>query len=258
MKNLKITLIELAATLNGKLNGPIADDLYSHLTLPSRATDLLEALAKKKGYSDVVTINTKFNETPGQLTIAQRQRLISSDVVAISAITRTIDISYQLADEIKRTSPRTWVIVGGPHVSALPEEALNHTDIVAMREGDHTFTELLNVISENIINPDLNSVDGIAFRDKHGHTTMTKPRPFLTCEELSSLPFPVYSKDGLKKITHTVINLSRGCPFDCAYCAVVENFGRKFRYIDIDTSIDLINHTTNQLRKPIFFGDDNF
>ncbi|MBI2092098.1 MAG: radical SAM protein, partial [Deltaproteobacteria bacterium] len=76
--------------------------------------------------------------------------------------------------------------------------------------------------------------------------------------ELSALPSPIYQKEVLKGITHTVINTSRGCPYACEYCAVIENFGRNFRFINIERTVELIEQTLAQSRKTIFFGDDNF
>jgi radical SAM superfamily enzyme YgiQ (UPF0313 family) len=258
MKDLKITLVELAATEDGKLEGPVAKDIYSHLSLPSRAIDLLQALSIKHGYRDVVTINTKYSKPSGFFTPAQWERLKSSDVVGISSITRTADQSYQLSQRIKMMNPLCWVIIGGPHTSALPDEGLEYADIIVHKEGDYTFVDIMDRIYENKLEPDLNSVRGISFKDNKGNLLHTPARPFLTSEELNKLPFPVYPMDVLKKLTHVVINLSRGCPFDCEYCAVVENFGRKFRYLDIDTSIALIEHTLKQANKRIFFGDDHF
>jgi hypothetical protein len=49
MKNLKTTLIELPATLNGQLNGIPSKDVYSLVKLPSRAIDLLTAILKEAG-----------------------------------------------------------------------------------------------------------------------------------------------------------------------------------------------------------------
>ena len=104
----------------------------------------------------------------------------------------------------------------------------------------------------------LNNIPGIVYKDATGNVLRTAKRPFLTNNELSALPFPVYSSETLKGITHTVINTSRGCPYGCEYCAVIENFGRNFRFISVDRTIELIKHTLAQTRKTIFFGDDNF
>lgn len=254
-RNLKITLIELPATVNGKLYENVSDDVYSFVRLPSRATDLLKAIAIKAGYNDVEAINPRYNKAEGKLTHEQLTRIVTSDVVGISVITRTASQSFVLADYVKRMNPNAKVLLGGPHVSALPEEAIEHADVIIANEGDHTFIDVLNHLSDSA---DLSAVAGIIYKNKNGEVVRTSKRAFLTNEELTALPFPIYSKEVLDGVSHLVINTSRGCPYACEYCAVIENFGREYRFMDVDRTVELIEHTLAQGRKKIFFGDDNF
>ncbi|PIR16954.1 MAG: hypothetical protein COV46_06175 [Deltaproteobacteria bacterium CG11_big_fil_rev_8_21_14_0_20_49_13] len=278
MKQLKITLIELPATTNGTLHGGLSDDVYSFVKLPSRATDLLAAIAKKAGYMDVEAINPVFNKVSGLFTHVQLKRTVTSDVLGISTITRTAGQSYELARYVRKINPSVRIIMGGPHASALPEDALQYADIVILNEGDHTFVDLLEhetslrgrraeaISCGGSLRPStssglamtLNDIPGIAFKDASGTVVRTQKRAFLTNEELSSLPYPVYTQDTLNGISHTVINTSRGCPYGCEYCAVIENFGQKYRFLSVESTIGLIKHTLLQTRKRIFFGDDNF
>ena len=209
MKNLQITLIELPATDGGKLFGKISDDVYSLVKLPSRAVDLLAAIAKKAGYEDTVTINPAYNKVEGLFTMEQLKRIVTSNIVGISSITRTAPQSYDLCKYIKKNNPHAVVIIGGPHTSALPEEAINYADIVILNEGDHTLIDLLDNMA------DLENVQGIVYKTKDGEIKKNPKREFLTNEELSVLPFPVYQEEVLRGITHTVINTSRGCPYGC-------------------------------------------
>ena len=59
-------------------------------------------------------------------------------------------------------------------------------------------------------------------------------------------------------ITHNVVNTSRGCPYECEFCSVIENFGRGFRFLSDDAAVALIRHTIQLNGKRIFFGDDIF
>lgn len=54
------------------------------------------------------------------------------------------------------------------------------------------------------------------------------------------------------------VNTSRGCPFECEFCSVIENFGKQFRFLDDEATIGLLRDTLRMTRKPIFFGDDIF
>src|SRR5215467_6057300 len=89
-KDLAVTLIELPSTVDGRLDGKLAKDIYSLLHYPARGVPLLTAEMKRAGFRDTVAINPEYNRgTPGHLNSADWQRLLSSDVVGISAITRT-------------------------------------------------------------------------------------------------------------------------------------------------------------------------
>jgi radical SAM superfamily enzyme YgiQ (UPF0313 family) len=257
--NLAISLIELPSTVDGRLNGKLAKDIYSLLNYPARGVPLLTAEVKAAGYADTVAINPKYNSgTGGLLNDSDWKRLLSSDVVCISAITRTAPQSFELAAKLKELKPGLKVILGGPHPTALPEESLKYSDIVVMHEGDFTLPEVLARLDDDFERASLDDVLGVAYKTADGEIKITKERPFLTSEELSRLPFPEFTAGEIKHITHNVVNTSRGCPFECEYCSVIDNFGRQFRFTDDDYTIELINYTIGVKRRPIFFGDDIF
>jgi radical SAM superfamily enzyme YgiQ (UPF0313 family) len=258
-RDLAVTLIELPSTVDGTLNGKLAQDIYSLLSYPARGVPLLLAELKAAGYRDTVAINPQYNRrNPGHLSDSDWARLLSSDVVGISAITRTAPQSFELARKIKRAKPNVKIVFGGPHPTALPNESLAHGDVVVMHEGDHTFPEVAARLRDDLENPDLKSVLGIAWKSAAGEMHINPERPFLTSEQLSALPFPEYTADEIRGITHNVVNTSRGCPFECEYCSVIDNFGRQFRFIDDDAALELIKYTIGVKRRPIFFGDDIF
>jgi radical SAM superfamily enzyme YgiQ (UPF0313 family) len=253
---LSVTFVELPATINGHLEGPISRDVYSFFRLPARAGDLLAAIAKRAGFSDTVSLTPGLRKD-GRLSAADWRRLASSDIVGISVITRTAPPSYEAARRIRALNPRATIIFGGPHVSALPEEALQHGDIVVTKEGDHTIAEVLARIDDCRERPHLADVRGVAFKDGDA-VVVTPPRPFLTQEELDALPFPVFPHDVVRRLTHQTITTSRGCPHGCEYCAVIQNFGRGYRYLSEDRTMELFRHHVAQTRASIFFADDNF
>jgi len=175
-----------------------------------------------------------------------------------TAITRTAPQSFELAARIKEANPRIKIIFGGPHPTALPKESLEFGDIVVTHEGDFTLPEVCRRLRDDFENPVLGDVLGVASKTNDGEIKINKDRPFLTSEELSSLPFPEYTEHEKQYITHNVVNTSRGCPFECEYCSVIDNFGRQFRFTDDDYTIELIKYTIGIRRRPIFFGDDIF
>jgi radical SAM superfamily enzyme YgiQ (UPF0313 family) len=278
-ENLKIGLVELPATLNGHLalgedpnlkkiyedvfekttvSEKMADDIYSLLKLPPRAIPQLTSILKNSGFLSTFSVCPEFNAQKGYLTREEFDNLVSSDIVGISAITRTIPQSYELAMILKKVNPDIIIIFGGPHSSALPEESLNYGDIVVRNEGDITILELMEFLLKNRMHPDLQKILGISYklRDSIFHN---EDRPFLTIEQLSNLPFPVYSEEILNNLTNMVIATSRGCPYNCEFCSVIKLFGSKYRFPDEDYTLNLIKYHVSMKKnvRSIFFSDDN-
>src|SRR5262249_2236000 len=168
-KDLAVTLIELPSTVDGTLNGKEAKDIYSLMNYPARGVPLLTAEMKREGFANTVAINPKYNrKTGGHLDGADWSRLLSSDVVCISAITRTAPQSFELAAKIKQANPEIKVIFGGPHPTALPRESLEFGDIVVTHEGDFTLPEVGRRLSDDLRNPALSDVLGIAYKTGDG------------------------------------------------------------------------------------------
>ncbi len=257
-KKIHLGLVELYATQDGGLWSPRMKDLYSIVRLPSRAVDLLAAIADRTGLAAVTAFNPLYDSKGGRFRREDVDRLAAMDVVGISSITRTQPPSYELARLLKERNPAMRIVFGGPHVTALPEEALQHGDIVVRHEGDATIADLLERLAEHPEDPALGDVMGISYRQKDGSIRHNPDRPFLTNEQLNALPFPVYSKRVARGISNSVIVTSRGCPFACDFCAVITQFGSRYRFLDVERTVELIEHTLRQTRKPIFFGDDNF
>ncbi len=113
-------------------------------------------------------------------------------------------------------------------------------------------------LQDNLGEPHLADLPGVNYLGRDGEIIRNPDRPYLTGEELSTLPFPVYSGHVNRGITHNVVNTSRGCPYECEFCSVIENFGRGFRFLSDDAAVALVRHTISLNGKPIFFGDDIF
>ena len=157
-KALRIGLVELYATGDGRLFSPRLKDLYSVVRLPSRAVDLLAAILRAQGYSSVRVYNPLYNSYGGRFHEEELRELARMDVVGISSITRTQSQSYELASRLKELNPMIRIIFGGPHVTALPEDALEYGDVVVRHEGDATIVELMERLGESPADPSLSDI----------------------------------------------------------------------------------------------------
>jgi radical SAM superfamily enzyme YgiQ (UPF0313 family) len=102
--------------------------------------------------------------------------------------------------------------------------------------------------------PHLDDLLGVSFLGRDGEVIHNPDRPYLTGEELSDLPFPFYSDRVNQGITHNVVNTSRGCPYECEFCSVIENFGRGFRFLDDAAALALLRHTIQLNASPTRVG----
>jgi radical SAM superfamily enzyme YgiQ (UPF0313 family) len=258
VKNLRVTIVELPATVDGRLEGRIAKDVYSLFRYPARGVPLLAAVCGRAGYDDVVTLDPQYNRDTGRLDADDWKRLANTDVLGLSVITRTANQSFELARRVRALNPCVKIVFGGPHPTALPEESLQFGDVVVTHEGDFTLPLLLARLEDSLERPYLDDLLGVSYLGRDGEVIHNPDRPYLTSEELSDLPFPLYSDRVNRGITHNVVITSRGCPYECDFCSVIENFGRGFRFLSDDAALALLRHTIQLNGKPIFFGDDIF
>jgi magnesium-protoporphyrin IX monomethyl ester (oxidative) cyclase len=137
------------------------------------------------------------------------------DLVAISSMTGCFNNAVRLAEIAKEHG--VFVVMGGFHPTALPEEVLKHSsvDAVVIGEGEATFREL-------VLKGPSKEVAGLAYRE-HGGIVHTGQRPVIG--EIDSIAFPLRSlrprRYGEKGGDYSIdtIYTSRGCPWSCSFCA---------------------------------------
>ncbi|GAB4306585.1 MAG: radical SAM protein [Methanobacteriaceae archaeon] len=182
----------------------------------------------------------------------------SPDVVAIGALTPTIEKALKTAKIAKNTVPNAKIVLGGYHPTFTYEEILKNEfiDIVILGEGEYTMLELVQSLKKG---RNLREVKGIACRD-----FKTPPREII--EDVDSLPFParhllpmdMYKVLNIKLPTGTLIS-GRGCPFNCSFCASSAMHGRKMRFRSAENIVDEIEHLINDYdAEMIAFMDDTF
>ncbi len=132
--------------------------------------------------------------------------------------------SQQASDvfmEVGHSRLRPIFIAGGPHPSARPEETLHFFDYVVLGEGEETLPELIRILQEK---GDASYVRGIAFKDKND-VVFTEKREHVMLDR-----YPPFDINGVR----SAIEITRGCPFSCAYCQTPQLFGHRMRHRSID------------------------
>jgi radical SAM superfamily enzyme YgiQ (UPF0313 family) len=172
-----------------------------------------------------------------------------ADLVGISTTTSTAPAAYALADALRVAG--LPVIIGGPHPTFAPDDALPHADFVARGEGgDGLMLELVEAVAGE---RQLESIRGLSFWQE-GRPLHNEARD--RCKDLDSLPTPDLALIvGSERIREMPVVTSLGCPFDCTFCTVSLMFGRAYRSRSPESVIAEL-----EAARPssVFFYDDNF
>lgn len=198
--------------------------------------------------------------------VIQKIKTLKPDVIGISSNTLDFNSSVTLAKSIKKNHNKP-IILGGPHVSAIPEDSLKNDcfDVGVIGEGEQTLYLLLDGLKKGKFT-NLDSIDGITFRKNR--KVIVKPKKTII-QNLDGLPFPardllpdikVYKPTpaSCKKFPLGSIITSRGCPFNCTYCDRAV-FGNKVRARSPENIVKEIEHMIeHQKIKEFKIWDDIF
>jgi anaerobic magnesium-protoporphyrin IX monomethyl ester cyclase len=187
------------------------------------------------------------------------------DVLGISATTAVFEQATALARAVKSAHGDIPIVVGGPHVSALPLQALEEEsfDYAVVGEGEETLRCLLEALEPD---GELASVLGLVYRWK-GEVRVNPVRPLI--DDLDSIPMPAYdlipdlrtySPPPFTYRIRPVANVmtSRGCSGRCTFCSRA-TFGRRVRYRSVQSVVAEVEALVRSHGvKEIAFVDDSF
>lgn len=215
--------------------------VYSKVYLPRLGIPTLGAIVKKLGYECDVWFQA--------MSPVGTEQLEGYDIVGIGSLSSTIKDAYQLADSVRQSG--RVVVMGGPHVTFLPEEALEHCDYVVVGEGDAAFPALIEALAEGT---PLENVPSLAYKLPDGSVRFTERADMVDLPTIPSPDFRLSPQVDPQRIP-PIIATSRGCPHHCTFCSVTPIFGRKYRFKDSAQTIAEIGPIKD---RSICFGDDNF
>ena len=221
--------------------------IFSQFPLPRLGTLILGTIMKKRGW-EVELFVEDFRKV-------DFDAVASADLVGISTITSTAPRAYAIADRVRTMG--IPVIMGGPHVTYLTEEALEHADFVVRGEGEAALTAFVDARERG---GGYGDVPNLSYRAEDGTVVHNPMAP--RASDLDRIPFPDFSllrpeAKGLRHMSSIPVLTSRGCPFDCSFCSVTGMFGRKYRFRSTENIIEELRGYKG-LRSLIFFYDDNF
>ncbi|MBI2953460.1 MAG: B12-binding domain-containing radical SAM protein [Chloroflexi bacterium] len=193
------------------------------------------------------------------------------DVLCLSYTTMEAMSAYRLIKEVRSKLAQVSIVVGGPHATALPEEALQRAgaDVVGIGEGEVTLNEIIALLrtTGKLEADSLAKIAGIAFRQGE-RVVKTSPRAYV--HDLDSLPWPardlidIHDYQGwpfFRQKPQTNVLWSRGCPFHCSFCAnpVWRTGGIRYRIRSAQSVADELEALVQQFGiREVFDNGDEF
>lgn len=195
----------------------------------------ISAYSKSKGFFNIELVDLR--KLKGWNHFKEELEKKSPDVVGISMRSCDFNMVMKAVDVIKEINRKIVVVVGGVHPTVAPDEVATNDkiDYIITGEGEISFVKLLQDIEAGRSNgriivgvkPDL---DELSFDDRElydYHIT------------LNLVNYP-----GIMKPPMVTLIASRGCPFDCTFCAPHSKimFGKKVRFRSVDHVIDELKY----------------
>ena len=191
-RKIKIALISPKGPLYRHRGGIWKKSLrYQPLTLTT-----LAALIPSDLNADVQLLDEGIADVPLEL---------DADLVGLTVITGTATRAYHLGDHFRRRG--IAVVLGGPHVTLIPDDAAPHADAVVTGYAEDSWPQLLRDFAVGRLKPRYDQAPGLDLAD----------RPFARRELLP----------GHRYLTNNVFEATRGCIHNCDFCVVPTAWGRK-------------------------------
>ncbi|MCA9403201.1 MAG: B12-binding domain-containing radical SAM protein [Candidatus Omnitrophica bacterium] len=153
-------------------------------------------------------------------------------LVAITCFTSNCSDAYEIAQEFRRRG--STVVLGGPHVTYMPEEALEFCDSVVLGEAESAWPEIIA------------DYEAGAMKQIYRGHALDNCHELIHAELMKSPPAMV----------RDFLETTRGCKFRCSFCAVPNLSEGKVRTKSIDDLVQLLKRVRTEYRE-VTFIDNN-
>ena len=218
----------------------------------------------KKSEHEVKVIDNARIQLPVEK-IVERVKRENPRVLGVSTLTPTFKQGINIASAVKAELPDLKIIFGNYHATFTYKRLLTNypfVDYVVLGEGEQIFLELIKALERN---EGITKTKGIAFRHDGG-VVKTPPRTFI--QNLDELPLPdrtlleqEYNSEVVGMLgssgKFTTVLTSRGCPYNCRYCACSAFSMRKVRFRSPEAVVAEMELLQREGYEEVGFVDDN-
>jgi len=233
----------------------------SHIITPPLGLGYLSSYLKEAGVETLILDGLKENLETARL--VERVLVQKPDAVAITCLTAFYKEVVILSRELKKRGIK--IVIGGQHPTFLPYRMLTDSlaDFIVCGEGE---LPLLSLVRNNFRNNGIQGVYSLEnLKDESQETVKAR-----VVENLDELPFPDWEQMApgsypraphgafMKGFPVGVIVSSRGCPYECTFCASPRFSDRKIRFRTPENVVGEIEYLIKTFKvKEIHFEDDN-
>ncbi|HWI49119.1 MAG TPA: B12-binding domain-containing radical SAM protein [Rummeliibacillus sp.] len=176
------------------------------------------------------------------------------DIIGFSCYIWNIEETIRVIRMVKKVSPNTKIILGGPEVSYDVHDwlhSIEEVDYIIIGEGELSFKQLLHYLNGQI---PLDDVPGIGYL-KEGKVVIHPAAPKI---DLREIPTPFRFEEDIPHIPKRIayIETSRGCPFNCQFCLSSIEVG--VRYFNREKIKDDIRYLMDHGVRTVKFVDRTF
>lgn len=194
--------------------------------------------------------------------IEERLKVSHPDAVGITVMTHSLISSLKIAKITRQLLPKAKVILGGPHAHLYPFQSISFdcVDYVIIGEGEQTIVELLKSWNRP---EELMGIGGLYYKADGGLVKYTQAeRPAGDLDKLihpaiELIDYRKYYSSMLKDSRIATMVTSRGCPYNCKFCAR-PNLGKGFRYRSSENIAGEVEKYISLGIRTIIFFDDTF
>ncbi|MCW4010227.1 MAG: B12-binding domain-containing radical SAM protein [Candidatus Bathyarchaeota archaeon] len=233
--------------------------------LPPLGLAYVGAALEKSGHKVEILDNYLLKKSTEE--VKQMITKLEPEIVGITCGSATYRRCIETAQAVKEVRPNCRVVVGGWHASYAPDSLLQHpeVDYVVIGEGEQAISELAAAVTKGEDQKAVESIAGVGYR-RNGKL-IKNPAEFIS--NLDEVPFParhllpmnLYGRriEYLNVEPVDIMTITRGCPYNCAYCDIEKLWGKKCRMFSPRRIVDEVKHLAdNYGSKGVYFISDNF